>query len=101
VEIRVMVFLIKTLSLRSYGVYTVNRKVYTYEIIKFDSLLNVERIQSVQALRGGLMSCSCYANKFDKCKHRALVLLFDLEKRTNKKWFYDWDTQRWYLPYIQ
>lgn len=95
-----MIYLIKTLPANSYGVYTVNRKVYTYEVVKFDSLLNVERIQHVQALRSGLYSCGCYANKYDKCKHRALVLLFDLEQRTNKRFFYDWFTQRWYLPII-
>lgn len=89
---------IKTLPISNF-VYTVDSVYHlSYNVVKFDGLLNVEDIHPVTALRGGHTSCECAGGRFGKCRHRPLVILFDFMDRTNKRWFYDYDTKIWYLP---
>lgn len=89
---------LKTLPITSF-VYTVNCELgQYYEVIKFDGMLNVESIYTPHSTRSGDISCDCFAGRYGKCRHRPIILTFNLEKRTNKRWFYDWDDHRWYMP---
>lgn len=89
---------IKQLSIRS-SVYTVDTAAYKqYSVVKFDGLLNVENIYTVTMLSSGLISCPCFQGKFGRCRHRPILLEFETERRTDKRWFYDWDEHKWYMP---
>lgn len=92
-----MIYSIKALPLYR-EVYTVKRVLYTYTVIKFDSLFNMESLYVLKALRNGNISCPCFQGKFGRCRHRPLTIMFDTEGRTNKGWFYDWEEKKWYLP---
>lgn len=80
-------------------VYTVDCKLNRfYTVVKFDGLLNVESVYQVTALSGGSISCPCFQGKFGRCRHRPLTIIFDMECKTNKRWFYDFEMHIWYMP---
>ena len=92
------IYSLKVVPIKS-TIYTVKRVLKNYTVIKFDGFLHMDRAWPVEALSGGTLACNCWSGKFkNNCRHRPLVILFDMEQRTNKGWFYDYDRQRWYLP---
>jgi hypothetical protein len=92
-----MVYSIRTLPIYA-TVYTVDGYMKNYTVVKFDGLLNIEEIYKPKMLNIGLISCDCPGNRWGKCKHRGLIFRFNFEDRTNKRWFYDLDNDRWYMP---
>jgi len=94
------VYSLKLLPIYAF-VYTVNCNVFKYEVVKFDGLLNVENIYvlSGDPFRHSL-SCPCYQGKFGRCRHRPIINEFIVTNRLNKRWFYDWDNGKWYMPKI-
>lgn len=73
---------------------------YGYKVIKFDFLLNVERVYHVQgSVKRQRFSCACFrAERALVCRHREMINLFYDQGRINRGWFYCYDEQRWELP---
>lgn len=79
-------------------VYSIRTEVGGYRVVKFDFLLNVEKIYHIRGSITNRMSCDCPQSRSPSCKHRIMVLLFNSVKRIDTGWFYDWDSRRWSGP---